>query len=659
MAISHETIKIQFNIGSFNHETSLNIPEANTADKFFLHLEDNLSAQIDDWDDGVNQIYIISKITFEGDLLYKHPNFDDETFSVLPPDPDIKLAVDYGVPDVILEQSLFPVIKGMDGEVVSGKYRYDFKIIYMSLGGVLTPIAGFRVAEFAFDKKKPKLEWWYDEAVPLLSIQDTQSYVIDGKTAKVNSEFTLYPPQNRTPIIKAYANSQRAIYDYFWTGSNEVSYKALLTYVYSDFVVNNFVSEYSSMDVYRIDWCMLNECISKKEGKEALKTSCGTKKTSANNDELLKITSLVQRIQISLGCGKSDLKDLIEELNDTLDCGCSYLDSTPVFLKSSNVKSEDVQIIDTFDVNTPVDLKKGHFIFVNIDVGGNTTEISIDNIVKYSEYTFLFKNVSQEQVMTATFTAQFQDSSGVLAPINVSNGNTVVAKFFSPNDDVLQLMSLSFLPAIGISGVQGTAGEINVNNANPLVPKLSLSNTIVNSLQKADTAVQSVGGTANQIVVNASTPTAPVLSFHSSVIDLLNVVADIPPFPDDGGTYMLTENDAILSWVTIPSGGGDVFQTVSGVSGGTTAIDFSNGNNVFVPFANTDITITTANVIEGGVYRIVIRNGGASQKTVTCYDFFWSETKSMASAEVWGMTLLAVKINPSTMILVPTGEFTE
>lgn len=446
MAITSDSVKIKFNIGSFDVDTTLDIPEKPLKNKFFLGIEKEIGAQIPNWDDSFNIITTLLKITFEGQVLYKNAQFDDAVFSVAPTDPDITIDQDTGGadPQTVTALRNFHMVLDSDGAVANGRYTIESKFVYFGLSPAAYTVESITtIANLTYDRKQPILSEWYDQGIPTMSVTDAQSYVIGSVNATVNNEFVLSPPQNRTERTNTFTDIQNITYGSFWTGGNEMTYTARLDYNFTTYDIVTVEQKYDSFVIYYMDWCATYDCLNELY-ELATGGNCSVKQKGLYNDRWLKATSIIQQIQLGLGCGKETLSRLIEELNDVLDCECGCLDETPRLISSTNtIDAGDVQYIDALTANTVIDPTKGKVVFVNLDIGGNTTEIDITDIEKYGQYRFMLKNTSQDPTMTATFTTKFQGSAGAMASVAVANGKTVIVDFFAISDTVLQLVSRS------------------------------------------------------------------------------------------------------------------------------------------------------------------------------------------------------------------------
>ena len=442
MAITTDSAKIHFNIGSFNADTTLDVPSDALKNKLYLDIQKEIGEQLTNWDSDF-WIGVVLKITFEGAVLYKNPEFDNATFSADPVDPDLKIYSDPPTPQEITNYRNFYMILGNDGVVSNGKYTIESKFVFFNLSGLWAFDEATFVANLNYERKKPILSEWYDQGTPSMTVSDAQSYILGSISATVDTEFVLYPPLNKTAITNTFTDVQNVTYGSYWTGGNEINYTALIVYNFPSYIITTLEAKYDSFVVYFLDWCGTYNCLSELYNS-ANAENCSVKNQTVMQKLWLKATSLIQQIQLGLGCGKESISAKIAELNDTLDCECGCLDETPREITPINkISIGDVQIIEALTADTEVDLNLGKVSFINLDIGGATTEISAINIDKYGEYRFLFKNTSQDPTMTATFTSQFQDAAGTMVSVAVGNGLTVIVDFFAISDTVLQLVSRS------------------------------------------------------------------------------------------------------------------------------------------------------------------------------------------------------------------------
>lgn len=439
MAISTSTAKILFNVGSFDVDTSILLPSTGDKNKFYLEFVEPLAPQLTDWDSEFFFITAVMKVSFEGEEIYKNAEYD--TIAAPAVNPDLMVYVDVN-PQEVTTYKKIRLITDSTGYPASGKYIIDTKFVYFTNGAEYVVEEVTFEADFDWEEKTPQIDYWYDTTSPKLQVTDNQEYVVDGVSANYKSEFILYPPKNKAEVVRTYDNIQKTTYNTFWTGGNELAYTIFLTYNYGTYIVKTVKQKYIPITIYYVDNCYIYE---KLKGQYDLwkSTTCGTKGNVTAQNVLFEATSIAFQILNGLGCNSSELSQLIDDFNELLDCDCGCTDSEPRLLTTSASGIEtNIQTVNTFDPTTIVDLKEGNIIYMNVDVGGNTTYLEVDNIVENTNYRFILNNNSQEPTMTVEFDYNtFFDANGAMNNAPIPNGSLIIIDFFATDEDTLYLVS--------------------------------------------------------------------------------------------------------------------------------------------------------------------------------------------------------------------------
>lgn len=400
MAVSTDSAKIKFWVGDFNQDTTLTLPAQTLSNKLSLEIDELISPQLTNWGATPRDIYVLYKITFNGELIYENDDFESPSTVAPPSDPDITIVPDANpaTEETITVNYYQGIETNTSGEIVSGNYVIQAKFVYWAADTAYGNETTTFTADFTWEEKQPVLTQWYDTTSPRLDITDNQSYIIGGVTADRDIEFNLKPPLNNAEIISIFDNVQKATYTAPWVGGNEVVYTVLLTYDFTDHEIINVQQKYDSFTIYFIDNCVIYNCL--KDQYDIYKAAtCGSKSAAIAKNTLFEATAIALQITQGLGCNSDELSQLIDDFNELLDCECGCVDETPRQLGStSTVPEAERQTVTISGETTEVDLSEGST--VTFAANSNTT-LDVSNIEQYNTYRFIFfPNIGGGQEIT-------------------------------------------------------------------------------------------------------------------------------------------------------------------------------------------------------------------------------------------------------------------
>lgn len=444
MSVTSSSAKIKYFVGDFDLDTSLTIPSSSQNDTLTLQFEELISPQLSVWGAPPREIYALLKVTFEGTEIYKNSGYDTISTSLPPTDPDITITPDGSsgpaTEEVVTVQNYIPLAKDSSGVVQNGLYSIEAKFVYWALDTNYASEIGTFTANFSFLEKQPSVTTWYDPQTPILRASDSQSYILNSITADRDIEFSLKPPLGNAAVVNTFDNIQSVSYSTFWTGGNELTYTALLTYEYSSYIIVNAQQKYSAFTIYDIDNCKIFNCLN--EQYDLWKSSaCGGKSEQLAKDALYEATAIAFQITQGLGCNSDELSSLIEDFNELVQCDCGCFDSSPRQLGSaSTVLDDNIQNVSATTATTVVDLSEGSTVFMTLSTGGGTTEIQATNIVANTNYRIILTRGFSTQ--SATFDSDtFQDADGTPAQADTSGDFKVILDFFATDSSTLTLVS--------------------------------------------------------------------------------------------------------------------------------------------------------------------------------------------------------------------------
>lgn len=337
MAITTSTAKIQFNVGSFDADTALSVPSTAWEDKITLDFPELVSPQFAVPSSAPSNKFVLYNIAFNGETVYKHPQFDTDLNDAAPTNPDVTIAVtDFsaGPPFVVLAESytfntLVDIVKTSAGTVANGTYTVSLRYFHQEgQDQEWTPtLITYPAINLVFQEKKPTPNQTNDTFAEVLTLSDLQTYIVNGVLADRQFEFILYPPEDRQVQEELLDNVQTFTFTTFWTGANEFRLYVLLTYQYTNHDIINLQTAYLPFTIFYLDKCAIYNCL--KDLRDKLKSSsCGIKLFQDRQNRLLNANVLATLLLTGQGCG-TDVSEIAEEFATICGCGCSVADTNP------------------------------------------------------------------------------------------------------------------------------------------------------------------------------------------------------------------------------------------------------------------------------------------------------------------------------------------
>lgn len=324
MAITTASATIQFNVGSFDYQTGLDLPPTSYEDKITPEFNEFVTDELDS-----PIVFVMYSVSFQGVLQYQHPQFNADLSQLqIITNPDVRLDEGSGSDDVTINKFL-DIIKTSAGTPASGQYVITLRYAYYVVQE-LTPITVTYTINFEAQPKSPKITYWYDTSVPTLTVEDSTVYTASGSTLITDTEFLLYPPLNE-PVVESIETSTSITYDEFWVGSNELEYTILVTLDYGTWEVLYADQTYAPLLVYKLSKCDMYSCLRKLYNKWKA-CPCGTKKYEILTEQIQEANMLTNLLNLGLGCAKDDYSELISRFNTLVGADCACLDITPEFL---------------------------------------------------------------------------------------------------------------------------------------------------------------------------------------------------------------------------------------------------------------------------------------------------------------------------------------
>ena len=447
MAITSSSATIQFNVGGFDLQTSLNIPPSSYEDKitprFNEFITDELNSPI---------VFVMYKQEFEGNLIYQHPQFDaDLSQLAVITNPDIRLDEGSASDDVTLNK-LLSIVKDSSGEIVNGQYVITMRYVYI-LAQFLTPVTVTYTIDFKAPEVGPKPTSWYDTQVPTLTIEDKANYFFSGVSPSIETEFKLFPPMSGTPQITT-GMSQSVTYGSFWAGQNELKYTIFLTYGFTTHEVLLALQAYDVVPVVNTDKKSVYGCL-KSLYDQWKGCPCGTKRYEIIEAKIKEATVLAQLIISGSGCGLDTLSKIVERFNQVTGCECAKPTLKPRFIAASLIaEKSEIQNITATTATTVINLSVGNKVYITLNTD---TEIVVTNMAAKEKYTFVF--VSPDG-FKATFSETFVWNGGFeLEADPFENPFGVAAYYFEESDgELISMLSLG-LPEPLSDGSKNTLRE--------------------------------------------------------------------------------------------------------------------------------------------------------------------------------------------------------
>lgn len=442
MAVTSSSAKVKFYVGDFDVTTTIaDFPAATQNNTLSLEFEEFISPQLADWGTPLSLlIYVLFSVDYEGQNIYVNPQFNSFSPTIAPTDPDILITpnADPATSERSDENNFIPLITGTDGELSTGEYTVTARFVYRSNAtGNFSSEDGVFTANFSFEEKTPILSNPYNPATPFLTLKDSQSYLIGGVQADRDTEFVLYPPQDGTPVTNLFDNIQQVTYTNFFTGGNNYTYTNLLTYDLSDKVIVNAQQKDGSDTIYDVDSCSLFTCLNN-QYELTQSANCGNKVKEQAESALIDATVIAYQITEGLGCANQDLSGLITDFNNTLNCNCNCLNSTPRELGSNAIVTSDERLSVTADSAT-TDINLAGVSTIAVDVQATTT-LNITNIEQFKNYRFVF--TTGVGGFGVTFpVSEFEGSAGALLDRFPSTSGTLILDFYSSSATILTLVS--------------------------------------------------------------------------------------------------------------------------------------------------------------------------------------------------------------------------
>lgn len=347
MAITTSSAKIQFNVGSFDYQTGLDLPSVSKENTLVFKPVGFLSDSLGDFHPPTTTngiVDVLFRVIFAGNEIYKHPQFDTNfqgtPFGSRPSSPDFSVDVEWSfnnptgaVDETVTQDFILPLPQAPDGTPAKGTYQVTAKYVYSKdewagKEDLAEQTVTYQI-NFDTQPKTPNVSFWYDTQIPILKIEDNTVYQAQSSTVSTDTEFTLYPPLSGVPITQV----ESVPFTSFgsgdvWVGSNELEYTILVTVnsgiwevVYADQV-------YAPILIYKISRCSIYSCIRSFYNKWR-SCPCGTKQSIILDRQATEINLLAQMLTLGLGCEKEDYSKLIERFNALTGSQCACLDVTP------------------------------------------------------------------------------------------------------------------------------------------------------------------------------------------------------------------------------------------------------------------------------------------------------------------------------------------
>jgi len=446
MPVTSSTAKVKFYIGSFDYDSTLTLPATTLENKLTLRFDEFVSDQLTNWGSAPLEIYGLLRVTFEGEEIYKNEDYDATSELYPPSNPDITITpdTDPATVETVVVNNYIAMVTGTDGTVSNGEYIVEVKFAYW-FGDTLYELEDETAftANLNYERQEPVVSNWYDQDLPKLTLTDAQDYTWGGVTATYETEFVLSPPQNRTELTDTFTDIQTASYPTFWTGGNEMTYTILIDYEFTSYVTTTAEQDYSAFTIYYMDWCTTYDCLNELY-ELAIGANCGTKQKEIYNERWAQATSLIQQIQLGLGCGKDTLSGLITELNTVLDCECGCLDSTPRQIGADNIVPNDqVQTVNATTDSETIDLSAGSTMIVSLaNTESGDSQFTVTNITQYATYRMVFTRAFGSQI--ASFDSSiFFDADGAMGSVTPLLANKIIVDFFATDATTLTMISRS------------------------------------------------------------------------------------------------------------------------------------------------------------------------------------------------------------------------
>lgn len=448
MSVTSDSAKIKYFVGNFNYTTGLTLPSVSQKNTLTLNFETDIGDQLADFGNVTgDEIFVLLHVTLGGTTVYKNQNYDSPSTSVAPTDPDLTISLVLAPPlttEVTTVQNYIPMVTTSDGATSTGQYVVNARFVYLddTTSADYTYEDGVFTSNYSYSEKEPDLSYYYDTLVPRLNVSDETNYTFSGSLPERDTEFVLYPPENRASQTNTFDNVQSVNYSTFYSGGNEVRYTVLMEYEFTNEIIVNAQQEYESFTVYRVDRCKLYDCLNEQYNLWVSSTCSGSLRQQ-RQDNYNKANGLALQILTGQSCNKTTLTSVIEAFNALCDCDCDCLDETPTLIQPSTAISDDnIQDVISDSAETSVDLSAGSTVNIELTATGGTTELTVTNIEYNKNYRFIVTTDGTSQTLTFD-SSIFEDSDGVPLDVDPTGTYRVILDFYAATTGMLSLVSRS------------------------------------------------------------------------------------------------------------------------------------------------------------------------------------------------------------------------
>lgn len=483
MALTTATAKPVFNIGSFNVDTGLDIPAITLSNKITFEFSELVSEATPspsfDPSGTTGNIFVLFSIDYNGTQIYENAQFSAVSGAGLT-DPDITIAVSgWGTTPVeaVTINNPIQMVTGLDAQPSSGNYSISLRYFWQYDAGGEWAVnqVDYPTVSYSYTPQTPTLGNWYDTGIPELRLMDETVYQFNGTTPSRESEFILYPPQNKATITTETTDIQEVTYSSFWTGGNEFQYTILVTYDLSDKKIVNVQQKYKDFTIYNISRCDIFNCLNNLY-ERYVAAPCGTKQKIVTQENLIEANNLALQILSGSGCGEDEYSEILAEFNALCDSSCGCGTGEPVQINAANVVAQtEIQSVTATTATTEIDLSAGST--VTITVSADTT-LDISNIEQYSNYRFIFIADSGNEVVSFP-SADFEDDNGDMADITLNQGGILILDFYAQVTNKLTLVSRSDADDYdrNVQDITSSTASTNVDLSLGNIASIALTNT--------------------------------------------------------------------------------------------------------------------------------------------------------------------------------------
>lgn len=322
--------------------------DPNVTDKFSLKYVSALGADLPNWGQSPGWARIYLEVLFEGELIYRHPAYDDMAPGPLGED-GIAFS-DFFVPNM---STFIPLVQGVGGVPEEGKYVMNVRYLYLNSSAVAVQV----FQEYTFDYKNadmtPSLGYHYDLDAPTLDVYDTKDYRFLGVSPSFWGSFVLNPPLGKPKTTIEGNDTTRVRFYSFYTGTSVVVYSAKATYVFTDYqlVCNKTTS--LDVEVHSLDWCAIGKCY------ERLLGDCGC----SDEATITEVTRLISLLKLQVGCPGVAYSKTLNRLMDLM--GCAASDGKSALVQPCVKAADTPQYLEISTSPLVIDFSLGSVVFID------------------------------------------------------------------------------------------------------------------------------------------------------------------------------------------------------------------------------------------------------------------------------------------------------